>query len=245
MIDRGLSYGDGLFETMRVVSGRCRYLELHHARMCHGLRRLDIALPDLSERMLAAVAAADDGVLKFIVTAGDGDGYGRADGAPGRVLTCWRPAPPATEDLRVSLCRTRLAWEPALTGMKHLGRLPQVLARREVAAAASDEGLMADPEGAWVCGTQSNLFLRVDGSWFTPRLDRGGVAGVMRRVLITALAPRLVRVDTAMLQAADRMLMSNAVRGLQWVSELDGRQLKVTPEGRKLSELLAPWRLDG
>ena len=247
-MDRGLTFGDGLFETMRVVSGRVRYFDLHHARLLHGLDRLGIEVPDLRQRMLDAIAScSEEGageVLKFIVTAGVGEGYGRAAVVLGRLFTATRDIPAQAEDLRVGRCRTRVAWEPALTGMKHLGRMPQVLACREVQAQGWDEGLMADPQGAWVSGTQSNLFLRVDGDWLTPRLDHGGVSGVMRRVLIGTLRPKLVRLADDVLSRAERMILCNAVRGVQWVCDFDGRALTVTDEGRRLSSLLAPWRLD-
>jgi 4-amino-4-deoxychorismate lyase len=240
-LDRGLSFGDGLFETMRVVGGAVRYLDLHHARLCHGLRRLHIEVPDLTARMQTAAEACGDGVLKFIVTAGDGAGYSRSEPTEGRIITETRAVPEQPATLCVGPCQTRLAWEPALTGMKHLGRLPQVLAQREVQAARWDEGLMADPNGAWVSGTMNNLFVRVDDGWLTPRLDRGGVAGVMRRVLIDVLRPKLVRLDQETLDRADRMILCNAVRGVQWVSTFDGRELSVNEQGRRLSELLAPW----
>jgi 4-amino-4-deoxychorismate lyase len=240
-IDRGLAFGDGLFETMRVAAGEVRYLDLHHARLCHGLRRLRIELPGLQEQMNAAATACGDGVLKFIVTAGDTAGYARAIPTSGQVLTQTRSVPEQPSSLNIGLCSTRLAWEPALAGMKHLGRLPQVLAQQEVQTNRWDEGLMADPNGDWVCGTQNNLFLRVDGEWLTPRLDRGGIAGVMRRVLIGVLHPRLVRLDGALLERCDRMFLSNAVRGVQWVSGVGDRPLSVTEQGRKLGELLAPW----
>jgi 4-amino-4-deoxychorismate lyase len=246
--DRGQTYGDGLFETMRVAGGRVRYFDLHHARLAHGLRRLGIEVADLEQRMLAEIArCAEAGgceVLKLIVTAGVGAGYGRDAVTVGRILTETRDAPSQEQALRVGRCATRVAWEPDLVGMKHLGRLPQVLARREVLAAGWDEGLMADPQGAWVSGTQANLFIRAADDWLTPRLDRGGVAGVMRRVLISILKPRLVRLDDRMLAGADRMFLCNAVRGVQWVSEFDGRTLEVTDQGRTLSSVLAPWRMD-
>jgi 4-amino-4-deoxychorismate lyase len=82
------------------------------------------------------------------------------------------------------VCATRLGRNSRLAGLKHLNRLEQVLARTEWADEAQ-EGLMQDEEGLVVEGTMSNVFMvHADGRVLTPRLDRCGVAGVMRRHLL-------------------------------------------------------------
>ena len=94
--DRGLAYGDGLFETIAVKAGRPLLLERHLQRLAEGCQRLAIAADhDLVRRELLAYAAAlGDGVLKLILTRGDSQRGYTADpaAAPRRILQGNPPA---------------------------------------------------------------------------------------------------------------------------------------------------------
>jgi 4-amino-4-deoxychorismate lyase len=74
--------------------------------------------------------------------------------------------------------------KPALARLKHLNRVEQVLARSEWSDPDVVEGLMCDLEGRLVEATAMNVFVAIDGAVVTPRVDRCGVAGVMRDLLI-------------------------------------------------------------
>src|SRR5262245_4902502 len=77
--DRGLHYGDGLFETLRVHAGTAEFAGLHLDRLARGCARLGLAAPDsgvLESELEAGAAAMGEGVLKLIVTRGSaGRGY--------------------------------------------------------------------------------------------------------------------------------------------------------------------------
>jgi 4-amino-4-deoxychorismate lyase len=233
--DRGLQYGDGVFETMRVRRGRVRLLEYHLERLAAGCRRLAIAGPSLPalRRELARIAAnRSEAVLKLIVTRGVSShrGYrptGRErctriaslDALPRAALA--GGAAPA----RLRLCATPLGLNPRLAGLKTLNRLESVLARAEWRDARIWEGLMRDVDENIVCGTMSNLFLRRGSILMTPVLDRCGVAGVMRRwVLETAGELRLKPVERRVawrdLSGAEEVFMSNAVVGVKSVGSI-------------------------
>jgi 4-amino-4-deoxychorismate lyase len=107
-----------------------------------------------------------------------------------------------------------------------LNRLESVLARAEWADARIWEGLMQDMDGNWVSGTMSNLFLRRGAVLLTPRLDRCGVAGVMRRWILQnagALGLRAVerRIRWRDLQSCDEVFMSNAIVGIKSVRSIE------------------------
>ena len=73
--DRGLAYGDGLFETMAATDGNIRWLEYHLERLAAGCARLAIPPPDATQlRAEIAQVAAGSGrhVVKVIVTRGVG-----------------------------------------------------------------------------------------------------------------------------------------------------------------------------
>lgn len=249
--DRGLAYGDGLFETLRVHRGEVPWWGAHWARLAHGADRLRIALPDHQQVRDEAMALLDehvddgaDGVLKLLLTRGSGGrGYAPpSDGMPTWMLSRHSlPCAPPDAGLQVQWCETRLAWQPLLAGLKHCNRLEQVLARAECQAAGTDEGLVCDHDGNVISATSANLFVLHEGHWLTPLLDRCGVAGVCRRQLMQPLDAREARLDRAMVEAADAIFLCNAVRGILPVAALDGRRWSphcaVTDARRALARL--------
>ena len=234
--DRGLHYGDGLFETMRVVDGRIRLLERHLARLGIGCDRLEIARPRpdlLLGELNNAARTPGVGLLKLIVTRGSGGrGYRAPQAAtPTRLIAAYpppdHPADWADAGIDVRFCATALAEQPLLAGLKHLNRLEQVCARNEWTGATPQEGLMLDGQGRVICGTMSNLFAIRRGVWCTPRIDRCGVAGTMRAAILDAamaaghacVESDLTRADVL---AADELFLTNAVAGAWPVRSLAG-----------------------
>lgn len=235
--DRGLAYGDGLFETMRVHRGEVPWWDVHWTRLAHGAGRLRIALPDqrqvrtevadLCDADVDTDAGNPGSVLKLLLTRGSG---GRGYAPPSDAMPTWKlslhPLPGAmpVHGLQVQWCETRLASQPLLAGLKHCNRLEQVLARAECQTAGTDEGLVCDHDDNAIGATSANLFVLHQGRWLTPRLDRCGVAGICRSQLMQPLNAYEARLDRAMVNAADAVFLCNAVRGILPVATLDGRQ---------------------
>jgi len=233
--DRGLQYGDGVFETMHVGRGAVRLLDDHLARLLAGCHRLRIKPPPvrtLRAEVARAAARVDGGVLKLIVTRGVGTRGYRPSGREHctRILALTMSATqdtgaPNPVPVRVRICRTRLGINPVLAGLKTLNRLESVLARLEWRDPRIWEGLMLDDDANLVCGTMSNLFLRRGSLLQTPLLDRCGVAGVMRRwVLRQARRLKLkIREDRFQLDHladADEVFLTNAVVGVVSVADI-------------------------
>lgn len=231
--DRGLQYGDGLFETIAVPGGRPRFLDWHLERLADGARRLGFPALDagLLRREVEAIGSGSRCIVKLVVTRGSGPRGYRPPPAPQprRIVaaTAW-PQPAAAGGARVGWCRTRLGRNPALAGLKHLNRLEQVLARSEWDDDAMDEGLMSDEGGHVIAATQANLFAKIGGRWATPRLDQCGVAGIMRRAFCAWQAGQGKAVEERELsrgdvESASALLLTNAVVGAWAVRELAGR----------------------
>lgn len=250
--DRGLAYGDGLFETMRVVNGRPCLFERHLLRLQDGCLRLRLVLdvPALRAEILAFCQALQDGVAKLIISRGDGlRGYAAPEPArPRRILLGSEapayPAERASRGIRLFPCVTRLAEQPVLAGLKHLNRLEQVLARNEWQDPAFAEGLMCDTSGRVVEAVFSNLFLVRAGVLLTPDLRRCGVAGVMRAELLdrasqVGLTADVCDIDLPELLQADEVFVSNSLYGIWPVREFDGHSWPIGPVTRKLQTLLA------
>lgn len=233
--DRGFHYADGLFETIAVRRGQPRLLDLHLERLAEGCARLALPmpLPGLLEQEIQAVVQSPEQVVKIILTRGaTGRGYRPPESPePTRVVAGYEAPPRRTGGVRVRTCATRLASSPALAGLKHLGRLEQVLARSEWRDEQIAEGLMLDVEGHVVCGTQTNLFVLRGAELVTPSLDHAGVNGIMRRSVLRWARERcmVARVDRLMpedLFDGQEVFLTNALVGAWPVLELDGRAVR-------------------
>lgn len=249
-LDRGLHYGDGLFETIAVTNGRLRFLDWHLERLADGMRRLAFPTADLDaiRADLAGVADRDTAAVKLLLTRGRGPrGYRPPRAArPRRIVIGYDGPPPAAPaaGLRVGWCRMRLGRNPALAGLKHTSRLEQVLARAEWDDGRMDEGLMQDADGRVISATQANLFARIDGRWATPRLDGCGVAGIMRRAFREWLkgqgSPAEERpIPAAELSNASALVLTNALIGARPVADLAGRALEPDPDAAAFNGWLA------
>jgi 4-amino-4-deoxychorismate lyase len=246
VLDRGLQYGDGLFETIAIRASRPRLLRHHLERLADGCRRLlmDAPDPDLIVREIAAVASAPAAVVKVIVTRGvGGRGYRPPRDPQATRIVASFPWPDRSDGqsaggIRLRTCTTRLSSNPRLAGIKHLGRLEQVLARAEWQDESIAEGLMLDEAGHVVCGTQSNLFALMAGELVTPRVDRCGVAGVMRRAVLEwasaqGVTAREVDLRPDELPGVEELFVTNAIVGAWPARELDGVAL---PRGTMAAE---------
>lgn len=224
--DRGLAYGDGVFETFRVVSGHLLFGEQHLRRLNLGCERLGISLDLEQMRRELNIALSTSGalheVLKLIVTReSSGRGYrSNLASASNRVITL-HPLPAniqlhAGDGVKAFMCKQRLSPQPALAGLKHLNRLEQVLASREWPDETCQEGVMLDLEGNVVEGTRSNLFIVKEGRLMTDPLDTCGIAGVMREILVQHFAGsvHLQKFGVDELHAADEAFFCNSIFGV-------------------------------
>ena len=237
--DRGLQYGDGLFETISCCDGEPRWLALHLQRLRHGCGRLRIAFEDF-EVLAAEIRALATGqrrcIVKAIVTRGTATrrGYAPAgDEKPTRIVSRhdW-PQPPAhaNSGFRLGVSGVTLGINPLLAGLKHLNRLEQVLAQMARDEAGVDEVLMLSSAGQLIGGSMSNVFLVDDSGLFTPELRDCGVAGVMRRVVLEAAAGHGLPVDVRAvvrgeLACVHEVFVTNVRWGVQSVRLLEGRAL--------------------
>jgi 4-amino-4-deoxychorismate lyase len=248
--DRGLQYGDGLFETIAVRGGEPRLWSRHLERLAAGCRRLDIDCPPgdlLWNECRQEIGNRDRGVVKVLISGGSGvRGYRRpATADPTRVIGCY-PLPSYPPQwwrggVRLRICRTRLGLNPALAGMKHLNRLEQVLARSEWGDPGIAEGLMRDVAGRIVSGTMSNLFLVRGGKLLTPGLARCGIAGVMRGLVIDVAEASGIEVaegDVRLreLETADGLFLTNSLIGIWPVARIDdwGFDVQAVPQSLRV-----------
>lgn len=263
--DRGLSYGDGLFETLFVRGSAVRFWQAHMDRLDLGCKRLGIDRPEqvvLLREVQTVIAGRPDCVVKIVITRGVPEaatarGYAPTGKYPvTRIVSSWAlPAGVETNvegvtnphdssfspaGLRLRVCDLRLARQPVLAGIKHLNRLEQVMARSEWDDPAISEGVLLDEEGYVVCGTASNIFVVSGGQLMTPRLDRCGVRGVMRGEILKAFTARCEqrRITLDMLPEADEVFLCNSVRGIMPVTRIDDWRYDLGPVTAEVREWL-------
>jgi 4-amino-4-deoxychorismate lyase len=248
--DRGLAYGDGIFDTLLVEKGRPQLFQRHLERLLDGCVRLSI---DVDARLLqndmlqlAGQASTEFSVLKTVVTRGDAErGYRISESSsPRRILSLSPFSDQYPGSLSLRVCDTRLSRNAELAGLKHLSKLENVLARKEWRTAVPEEGLMLDQAGLVIEGTMSNVFWVKNKTLFTPALTRCGVSGVIRDMIIEQLAPQLglpVRqgdFNLSAIYAAEELLVSNSVMGIKAVHALGCHQKNARQVTTQLQQAL-------
>lgn len=251
--DRGLAYGDGVFRTLRLEGGRPLQWLLHYQRLVDDAARLGLQCPSAGlwlDDIAALAAQHGDGVIKCLLTRGVA---GRGYATPGEAsrptrLVIWSAAPQyppeyASTGIALRLCQLRLGHQPRLAGIKHLNRLENVLARAEWNDAEWAEGLLLDVDGHMVEGVMSNLLWRSGEQWYTPRLDRCGVAGITRDRLIAHLqAAGQATIETLAapteLERAEEAFVCNSVIGLWPIRAFGQRRWTQFPTLQRLHHAL-------
>ena len=245
VLDRGLQYGDGVFETLAVIRGQPRFWQSHMDRLAIGCERQQLPVPPqtvLLREVQTVSAGQGDCVVKIIVTRGlSGRGY--APSVPvvaNRIVSSYAwPDDPGHLDqvgIRTRICKLRLALQPALSGIKHLNRLEQVMARSEWTDRSVHEGILLDRQDQVVSAISSNIFLITGDRLLTPRMDRCGVRGVMRANILKAFKPRCEqrRISLDMLPEADSVFVCNSVRGIFPVVRIDHWEFGISPVIREI-----------
>ncbi|MBP6309551.1 MAG: aminodeoxychorismate lyase [Arenimonas sp.] len=228
-LDRGLAYGDGVFETILAVNGELIWWNEHWQRLKAAAQRLSIELPNvqLIQNSALQLAGLKRCVVKIILTRGEGGrGYAATDG-PSTTIIKVHAAPEILQSaVSVGWCKTQISQQPALAGMKHLNRLENVLARSEFQPNTFFDGLMCDMSGAVICATSANLFVYTNHCWRTPDLSASGINGLARQWLLDHCENiSIERMPRATVENAEAIFICNSVRGMMAVNRINNIDL--------------------
>lgn len=259
--DRGIIYGDGLFETVRIYRGAPFLLAEHFFRLQGGAHRLELKLELKEEELLAAAGrliAANgvrEGVLRLILTRGLQAAGGLWPAETGRatlLMTAAEGIPYCEEQYRRGLHGTVVSFPrnelSPLVKLKTLNFLENILGRREAAAGGYDEGLFVNSRGELTEGTTCNLFMVSRGVFHTPPVSCGLLPGITREVVFKLAAGKGITVlesafnSTALLHADEAFLTASLIEIMPLVS-LEGRPIGSGRPGPLTRSLLESYRL--
>ena len=240
--DRGFLYGDGLFETIRVHSGRPFLWEWHLTRFMDGATALRIPphqTPDSLSDITHELIKRHDGpesILRITLTRGVGErGYGISSVEEPTLLITQHPLPTApTKPLSLVTTAARIAVDDPLTKVKSANKLGSILAKGEAAARGADDGLILNSDGNITETSSANIFWVEDGALHTPPISDGVLPGITRRLMI-GLAPALDRsvreqsITPGRLQQAKAVFVTSTATGVVAVDQVDGTALGTHP----------------
>lgn len=257
IFDRGFLYGDGLFETIRVLNGKPFRWHEHIARLQAGADFLKIKSPYSSTRLrriaerLVRENEMPDCLLRLTLSRGIGiAGYSPAKARKPTIVMALRAAPVLNPKnpprWKLVTSSFRIASNDPLAHIKTLNKLSQVLARAEADAANAHEAILLNTDGYVAEGTSSNVFWVQRGAIYTPPVSAGILPGVTRAVVFEiaatlGIAIRERRIRLKDLARMDGVYVSLTSRGIVEVVSLDGKDLKRSQLTQKVRNAYAEW----
>lgn len=239
--NRALKYGDGLFETMRVVLGKIRLKKLHFERLFDGMEALKISLTGtadpriLEEQILKTVKKNNikgPARVRLMVFRGNGSLRDFSSRGAGYIIQVWPLSASKlamnSEGLSVGIYEAGRKACDQLANLKSNNYLLYAMGALHAREQEWDDSLILNTHNRISESTVANLFWVKEGKVYTPPLSEGCVAGVMRAHLIARLAEEgkpvtEQPVTVAGLTEADEIFLTNAIQGLRWVGNFNGR----------------------
>ncbi len=233
--NRGLRYGDGLFETIKCSNSQLLMADEHFARLWKGLQVLQFDIPkhftpeDLSEKILSLCRKnghEQSARVRVTVCRGDGGLYDAVNHFPHYMIETWElPASNGEWNSNGFVLgiygEVRKSYD-ILANLKHNNFLPYVMAALHAKKQQWNDALILNTQGRICDSSIANVFMIKDDKIFTPPLSEACVAGVMRRSLMKALMAggfqvneKQISIDELLL--ADEVFLTNSIYDMRWV----------------------------
>jgi branched-chain amino acid aminotransferase len=236
-VQRGLYYGDAFFESIRVVNGRIPGMEAHWERLLGGLKAMDYTIPSewgasFWEKEILRAAGTAHARVRLTVWRAPG-GYYFPENDQAQFLITAQPLESAqfewsNEGLKAGLIKSVRLPVDAWSGYKTFNAARYVAAAKEAHFMGWDDGIILNAYERVCEATSSNVFWFEGDMLCTPPLSDGCVTGTLRKILLLLRAEKALPVQEkaatfATLLAADELLLTNAIRGIRWVREFEGK----------------------
>ncbi len=238
--DRSYHFGDGLFETFRVIDGTPLFFERHLDRASRGLKRLGILPPDGTEAILHDIHTLLDHVgvwnarMRLTFSRKGGGAYTPYEDRADRLLELTDTSGSAFElpskGDHVEVYEEMTKEASFLSPFKCTSAPLYVMAKRWAVRNDYGEALILSPEGRVLEAASSNLFMIRRNEILTPPVTDGCVDGVMRGVILDLAKDKGWKVRESYspfpeeLKDAEELLLSNAVQGIRPVLAFRGQR---------------------
>ena len=257
--DRGLAYGDGVFETIRVLPHYFLQIDDHLSRLYRGLLKLGMPFSSdqknrlsnfLDQNILPLID--NESVVKIIVSRGEGGrGYLAPESCIHSIIIGILPAPDyqvhREKGVSLSVSPVPTNSNRFLSGIKHLNRLENVIAKRFLRAPDFEAIMLNDRQKLVEC-IQSNLFWVKKNVFYTPSLERSGVQGTYRKAIIENQNTYTIQIghySLSDLMAADEVFITNSLMGIVPVTHIVETSFPIGIHTRKLQILMRAKDMHG
>ncbi|MEI7780193.1 MAG: aminotransferase class IV [Actinomycetes bacterium] len=235
VLDHGLTVGDGVFETAKVVDGIPFAMTRHLKRLAESCLAMGLPTPDLDlvRTAVAAVLAADAaevgpiGRLRITYTGGPGPlGTDRSGAEPTLLvaMSAGKAWPASAAVVTVPWPRNERG---ATAGIKSTSYAENIIALAYAHQREATEAIFANTIGNLCEGTGSNIFVVVDGELITPPLMSGCLAGVTRGLVIEWNGAEERDLPVTILTSAAEVFLASSTRDIQPVHRVDDRNIDV------------------
>ncbi|MEO6720766.1 MAG: aminotransferase class IV [Ferruginibacter sp.] len=239
--NRGLRYGDGLFETIKVKNDAILFEAAHFSRLWNGMRVLEFDFPayftkDILKEQIMQLAKKNNversARIRLSVFRGDGNLYDPVNNDPDYIIQALPLAADAGEwninGLVTGIFREVKKNGDILSSLKHNNYLPSIMAARHAKKMKWDDTILLNSFGRIAETSIANIFIVRGEMISTPHLKEGCVAGIMRQALITYLQENNWKISEREiteqdLLVADEVFITNSIRNIKWVRQIGER----------------------
>lgn len=227
--DRGLTLGDGVFETLPAISGQPKHIDRHLARLTRGAAVLGFAVPYSRDVIVGGIGmvlvstGVGDSVIRITLTRGPAPrGLLPLEAPrPTLMITAGLLPPPVGPASAIIARSTRRNDMSPVSTIKSLNYLDNILARQEAAEFDAHEAILLNTKGRVAGATIANVFAVIDGVVVTPPVAEGALPGIRRGLLLEKRRAVEREITEADLQSAGEIFLTNSL-GLRSVVSLDG-----------------------
>lgn len=255
--NRGLRYGDGLFETIKLIKGRLIFEDEHFARLWKGMKVLQFDFPKhftpykLFEEILVLAKKNghhDAARVRITVLRSNGSLFETEDNFPNYIIQTWHLSGNNgnlnINGLDIGFYNDAKKSCDVLCNLKHNNYLPYVMAAMHAKKEKWNDAVLLNTAGRICDSTIANIFIVKNEVVYTPSLIEGCVAGVMRKHMIDQLKKIKIscvekEITTDELLDADEIFLTNSISNMQWVKNIGDKEL-VNTFTRKIYAQLVP-----
>ena len=244
VLDRGFTYGDGLFETMRVYSGKIFRLEHHLDRLFQSARSIFIELPITRNEIQSAIYAAiklnglSDSIVRLTVTRGElGSGVNVDYSSPPTIVILVKPVKAISkktykEGIGIKLYKKSAIRTQGISNkIKSCNYLSNIILRENALKENFFEAVLLDHNHNVTEGTISNIFIIKNNQLKTPILNEFVLSGIIRQAILDLCLENNIpfkedRITERELYEADELFLTNSGIEILPVRNINHHKLK-------------------